>query len=250
MAVSLVVPVYAPVLEDVKESIANPSGGWKEYGDLIHPPGRCAGMNIRDSYDSAAEAYAQHLTSELDHKPLDRHLLNRFAEETRGRGLVADIGCGPGHIASYLHEHGVSVVGLDLSPAMINCAARLNPGLEFRVGDMQDLSLPSATLAGLVAFYAIVHFDATELGLVMREFHRVLRPGGLALVSFHVGDQVVHVDDLFGAPVNLDFRFHAPADVISSMLTERLAVIEHVEREPYEGVEYPSRRCYLLAKAV
>jgi hypothetical protein len=27
-------------------------------------------------------------------------------------------------------------------------------------------------------------------------------------------------------------------------------VIEHAEREPYEGVEYPSRRCYLLARAV
>jgi SAM-dependent methyltransferase len=207
-------------------------------------------VDVRDSYDSAAAAYAHHLASELDHKPLDRHLLNRFAEETRGRGLVGDIGCGPGHIARYLHEQGISVVGVDLSPAMIVCAARLNPGMDFRVGDMRDLCLPSASLGGLVAFYSIVHFDARELGAVMREFHRVLTLGGLALVSFHVGDQVVHLDDLFGAPVNLDFRFHAPADVVSSMLSERLAVLEHVEREPYEGVEYPSRRCYLLAKAV
>jgi hypothetical protein len=36
-------------------------------------------MNVRDSYDSAAEAYAQHLASELTHKPLDRHLLWRPA---------------------------------------------------------------------------------------------------------------------------------------------------------------------------
>jgi hypothetical protein len=46
-------------------------------------------MDVRDSYDSAAEAYAQHLASELTGKPLDRHLLNRFAEDLRGRGLVA-----------------------------------------------------------------------------------------------------------------------------------------------------------------
>ena len=70
-------------------------------------------MNVHDSYDSAAEAYAHHLASELDRKPLDRHLLNRFAEEARGRGLVADIGCGPGHVARYLHGRGVSIVGID-----------------------------------------------------------------------------------------------------------------------------------------
>ncbi len=49
-------------------------------------------MDVRESYDSAAEAYAEHLATELDHKPLDRHLLNRFAEEVRGHGLVADLG--------------------------------------------------------------------------------------------------------------------------------------------------------------
>jgi hypothetical protein len=53
-------------------------------------------MDIRESYDSAAAAYALHLSAELERKPLDRHLLNRSAEETRDRGLVADLGCGPG----------------------------------------------------------------------------------------------------------------------------------------------------------
>jgi len=207
-------------------------------------------MNVRDSYDSAADAYAHHLASELDRKPLDRHLLDRFAEETRGRGLVADIGCGPGHVARYLHDRGVSVIGIDLSSAMIGCAARLHPGLDFRVGDMRDLTLPSDALAGIVAFYAIVHFAPDELAPVMREFRRLLAPGALALVAFHVGTEIVHVDDLFGAAVDLDFRFHVPADVVAAMRAERLTVIEHTEREPYEGAEYQSRRCYLLAKAV
>ena len=56
-------------------------------------------MDVRESYDSAASAYTEHLASELAHKPLDRHLLNRFAEATRDGGLVADLGCGPGHVA-------------------------------------------------------------------------------------------------------------------------------------------------------
>jgi SAM-dependent methyltransferase len=207
-------------------------------------------MDVRDSYDSAADAYAEHLFTELDRKPLDRHLLNRFAEETRGRGLVADLGCGPGHVARYLHDQGVTVVGIDLSPAMIRCARRLSPGLDFRVGDMLALPLPTASLAGAVAFYSIVHFDGLQLRAAMQQLRHVLVAGGLALVAFHVGDQVAHVDDLFGARVDLEFRFHTVATVIDELAAARLAVIERVEREPYEGAEFQSRRCYLLARAV
>jgi SAM-dependent methyltransferase len=207
-------------------------------------------MDISASYDSAAKAYAEHLADELARKPLDRHLLNRFAEETRGRGLVADLGCGPGHVARYLHEKGVTIVGIDISPAMVEVAAGLNHGLELRVDDMTRLSLANASLAGIVSFYSIVHFNSDELGTVFREMRRVLMPGGMALVAFHVGDQVVHLDDLFGAPVSLDFRFHDPGEVVEALRAAHLPVIEHVEREPYEGVEYPSSRCYLLARAV
>lgn len=205
-------------------------------------------MDVSQSYDSAARAYAEHLAGELAHKPLDRHLLNRFAEETRGRGLVADLGCGPGHVARYLHEQGVKTVGLDLSPGMVEVAASLHPGLDFRVDDMTRLDLADASLAGIVSFYSIVHF-AAELGAVFQQMRRVLVPGGLALVAFHIGDQVVHLDDLFGAPVSLDFRFHDPGKVVEALQTAHLAVIEHAERAPYEGVEYPSRRCYLLVRA-
>jgi hypothetical protein len=48
--------------------------------------------------------------------------------------------------------------------------------------------------------------------------------------------------------VSLDFRFHVPRDVIEALRSAHFQVLEQVEREPYEGGEYPSRRCYLLAR--
>src|SRR5262245_51368230 len=135
-------------------------------------------MDVRESYDSAAEGYAQHIASELTHKPLDRHLLNRFAESMGGRGVVADIGCGPGHVARYLHDRGVTMAGIDLSPAMIACARRLNPGMDFRIGDLRNLEFRDSSLAGILAFYAIVHFESGELPVIMREMRRVLSFGG------------------------------------------------------------------------
>ena len=207
-------------------------------------------MDVRESYDSAAEAYAEHLSDELARKPLDRHLLNRFAEETRGRGLVADLGCGPGHVARYLSQQGITIFGVDFSPKMVAVAQSLNPDLDFRVEDMRQLNAGDASLAGVVLFYSIVHFDLTELPPVFREARRVLVPGGLALVSFHIGEEVVHRDELFGARVSLDFRCHTPESVVEALRSANLAVIEQVHREPYEGAEYPSRRCYLVARAV
>lgn len=207
-------------------------------------------MDIRESYDSAAAAYAEHLSDELARKPLDRHLLNRFAEETRGRGPVADLGCGPGHVAAYLREQGVTVFGVDLSEQMVAVARTRTPDLDFRVEDMRNLSVSDATLAGIVLFYSIVHFDLAELPGVFREARRVLKDGGLALVAFHAGDYLVHRDELFGAPVSLDFRAHLPESVVEVLRSTGFAVMEEIHRDPYEGVEYASRRCYLVARAV
>jgi len=206
-------------------------------------------VSVRESYDSVAEAYAEHLFSELDRKPLDRNLLDRFAQEMRGRGRVADVGCGPGHVARYLAERGVDILGIDLSPAMVACARRLSPGLQFRVGDLRALDLPDGSLAGILAFYAIVHFEPPQLGPIFAELRRVLCHGGALLLAFHAGDETVHVEDLFGCPVSLDFRFHRPVAVAEALRAASFEITESLEREPYEGAEYPSRRCYLLGKA-
>jgi hypothetical protein len=78
---------------------------------------------------------------------LERHLLNRFAEETRGRGARRQprMRSGP---RGELHDQGVTVVGVDLSPRMIQCAMRLNPGLEFRVRNMGDSTSPAGVSQG------------------------------------------------------------------------------------------------------
>ncbi len=60
--------------------------------------------NVQKSYDQVADEYTSRFFHELEHKPLDRALLDLLAERVRGLGLVADLGCGPGHAARYLHE--------------------------------------------------------------------------------------------------------------------------------------------------
>lgn len=204
--------------------------------------------SIRESYDRLAEEYARRISDELQHKPLDRALLDRFAKQTRGQGDVCDMGCGPGHVARYLRHAGASVFGLDLSPAMLEQARKLNPDIPFREGNMMSLDIKDGTLAGIAGFYAIVNIPRQSLPLIFREMERVLRPGGLLLLAFHAGDEVLHEDELWGQKISMDFVFFQPSEIKVDLEAAGFAIEEIVEREPYPDVEYQSRRAYIFAR--
>src|SRR5215470_13761995 len=93
--------------------------------------------DIARTYDVAAETYAATFAAELDGKPFDRGLLDRYAAALAGRGAVWDVGCGAaGHLTRYLADRGVAVSGADLSPASVAVARRCQPELTFLVADM------------------------------------------------------------------------------------------------------------------
>jgi len=208
-----------------------------------------ATQSIRESYDRIADEYAFRIFNELQHKPLDRDLLNRFAAEMAGHGQVCDMGCGPGQVARYLHDAGTTVFGLDLSPQMLEQARRLNPDISFRQGNMMALDLADRTLAGIAAFYAIVNIPKKSLPLVFREMDRVLQPGGLLLLAFHTGDEVLQEKELWGRPISMDFFLFQPSVIRQFIEVAGLGIEEIIERGPYAPeVEYQSRRGYVFAR--
>ncbi len=109
----------------------------------------------RASYNAVAGSYAEAMSDELRHKPLDRALLTAFAEQVRqvGRGerenRVWDVGCDPGHVTAFLAGLGLNVAGLGLSEAMAAQARKRYPGLEFSTGSMTSLPAADGSLDGL-----------------------------------------------------------------------------------------------------
>src|SRR4051812_5800030 len=81
---------------------------------------------------------------------------------------------------------------------MIHHARMLNPGIDFRVSDMLDLDIPDDCLGGIAALYSVIHVPPDRLGDCFEGLHRVLRPSGYALISFHVGDETVHLEEWWG----------------------------------------------------
>jgi SAM-dependent methyltransferase len=203
--------------------------------------------SIEHAYSLTAEEYAIKFFHEFDHKPFDRMLLTRFADETKGTGVVCDMGCGPGEVAAFLHNLGSNVIGIDISEGMIRKAKELNPGIPFQRDDMSKLSLKENELAGIAAFYAIVHFTLEELGQAFKELHRVLKTGGLLLISFHIGNGIKHLDEFLGKQVSIDFTFFEPDEVLKQLQKSNFTIVDVMIRYPYENVEYPSKRCYIFA---
>ncbi|AXK34867.1 class I SAM-dependent methyltransferase [Streptomyces armeniacus] len=146
--------------------------------------------DTRASYDADAADYADEVRNLLAELPAEQDVMALFAERVRayGGGLVADVGCGPGRITAHLRDLGVDAFGIDLSPRMIEIARREHPGVRFEVGSMTRLGLADGSLAALIAWYSIIHVPDDAIGAVLAGFRRVLRPGGLLLLGFHVGD--------------------------------------------------------------
>ena len=170
----------------------------------------------RSSYDTDAVGYAEKVRGLLNETPYLRASLTLFAElvHSAGGGPVADVGCGPGYVTGYLHDAGVDVFGIDLSPEMVAIARRDYPELRFDVGTMTDLDLADDSVVGIVAFWSVIHVPDRAIPGVFEQFRRVLRPQGLLLVGFHVGDETRHTSEGYtGRPINVASHRRQPSKI-------------------------------------
>lgn len=205
--------------------------------------------NLQDGYSRVAAAYANECYGELAHKPLDRTLLKHFAQDVQGRGPVCDLGCGPGQIARFLRDSGVDeVFGIDIAPGMVEQASKLSPDIPFRQGTMLALDGAGGSWAGIAAFYSIIHIPREQVVNALGEMLRVLRPGGLLLLTFHIGQETIHLDDWWDEKVSIDFFYFELAEMQNYLSAAGFEIEAVIERWPYKGVEYPSRRAYIFAR--
>jgi SAM-dependent methyltransferase len=218
--------------------------------------------DTRSSYDADASGYAEKVRGLLGESPYLRASLALFAELVRGAGggQVADIGCGPGYVTGHLHDAGVDVFGIDLSPEMIAIARRDYPDLRFEVGTMTDLDLADDSLVGIVAFWSVIHVPDHAMPGVFEQFRRVLRPQGLLLLGFHVGDEIRHTSEGYtGRPINVDTHHRRPSTVAGWLRDARFTIEAELVIGPDKDVpgavifarsDGPDRRCTFFVRSV
>lgn len=100
---------------------------------------------------------------------------------------VLDVACGFGYGTKILHRlTGMKVVGLDLSEAAINYAKKIcfkKPVINFLVGDARNLPFPDNSFQYIVSFETIEHMHYQDALSMIKELHRVLKPGGILIIS-------------------------------------------------------------------
>ena len=206
-------------------------------------------LELQAGYDPVAEDYAREFRDEMSKKPFDRKMLDWLREKVNGLGAICDLGCGVGQVAGYLHGRGASVCGIDLSTEMIKQARRLNPDIAFQQGNMLAMTgVADDSFGGIAAFYSIIHIPRPSLVDAMQEMKRVLCPGGRLLLTFHIGQKDVHLDEWWNKPVSLDFYFFETEAMKGHLTQAGFELEEVIERDPYPDVEVQTRRAYVFAR--
>lgn len=160
-------------------------------------PSRCStipSMSTRASFPPAPEVgaffdeRAERYDDAYDAPGIDGYALrSRMAAVLRilgdGPGRVLDAGMGPGRLLAELAERGWDITGIDASAEMVAAAQGRLPGAAHQLGQgkIEALSFPDASFDAVVATGVLEYADV-ERALV--ELSRVVRPGGLAVVSY------------------------------------------------------------------
>ena len=95
---------------------------------------------------------------------------------------VLDFGCGPGRDIVAFQKLGIEVTGLDGSEAFCHMAREVS-GAEVLHQDFLALDLPETAFDGIFANATLFHIPSAEMGRVLQEFKRALRPGGILFSS-------------------------------------------------------------------
>jgi SAM-dependent methyltransferase len=182
---------------------------------------------VRDAYTAVADLYIGLFGTREQVHPDDLAFLGRHL--SIHPGTVLDVGCGPGHLTDHLRSLGVDARGIDLVPEFIAHARAAHPTGDYRLGSMKSLDAAPGSVAGILAWFSLIHVPPEELDEILAEFRRVLTPGGTLVAGVVDGDAV----SAFDHKVVTAYRW--PADEFSERLAR--AGFTEVERQcrPAEG---------------
>ncbi|MET7423012.1 class I SAM-dependent methyltransferase [Dactylosporangium sp. NPDC005555] len=177
---------------------------------------------VRQSYASVADLYIELFGTRQQVHPDDLAFIGRHLGGARGP--VLDLGCGPGHITDHLRGLGADATGIDLVPEFIAHARTCFPDGRYELGSLDRLDAPDQSVAGILAWYSLIHLPPQDLHGVLTEFRRAVAPAGTLVLGMFEGPEVAAFDH----KVTTAYRW--PMDELSERLTR--AGFTEVERLP------------------
>jgi SAM-dependent methyltransferase len=169
---------------------------------------------VRAGYNAIADRYLE----ERRRDSADINLLDDFIARLPARAHILDAGCGAGvPVAQILSTH-FNVTGVDFSEAQVELAKKYVPNANLICQDMTKLDIPDHTFDGICSYYAIIHIPREEHQALLVNFHRMLKPGGFALLCLGAENLIDDIDEnFFGARM---YWSHFDVDTYGRMLKD------------------------------
>lgn len=210
-------------------------------------------------YDDLAERYDRHSATNPWNALYDRPAVLALAGDVAGLDVL-DVGCASGALSAQLHRRGARVVGLDASRALVRIAAQRHPDVRFHCADLAEpLDFLADGSFDLVTASLVMHY-LEDWGPALRELRRVLRPGGVLVMSTHHPEswhwldlpdyfavrRVTDVWQVDGAPAEVQFYHRPLGAMFGALRAAGFGVDEIVEPMPLPQVEDLDPRAYEL----
>lgn len=144
---------------------------------------------VREAYTAWSEPYIELFGSISAVAAEDLALITRNLSIRPG--VVLDAGCGPGHLTAHLRSVGMDAIGVDMVPEFIEHARTAHPDGRYGLGSMFRLPIPDRSVAGIVAWYSLIHVIPAELDRALSELRRVMIAGGMLVAGFFDGNEVL-----------------------------------------------------------
>jgi SAM-dependent methyltransferase len=129
----------------------------------------------------------------------DYELAQLFLDVFRDHQPVLEAGCGSGRWCAWFLTHGIRSDGVDWSSELCSRAQREIPKCRFIPSDMQQLPFKDGTYGGLIALGSVEH-SAPGPTRALKDFHRVLQPGSIAVITVPFGGPVRRIVDVLARP--------------------------------------------------
>lgn len=149
---------------------------------------------VRAEYNKFASSYEAARRSDSK----DIQLLNLLIERLPRGAMVLDAGCGSGYPVAQFLAKVFQVIGLDFAWGSLRLAKKKAPDTGLICGDISNLPFPNGTFDAVCSYYAIIHVPRSEHPKLLLDFHRILRPDGLALLCLGAGDLPGDISDYHG----------------------------------------------------
>lgn len=168
-------------------------------------------FDSKEGYDKYAKLYDKKLEFL---NSFEKNMLMKMAGDVKGK-KVLDIGCGTGRLARVLIEKNADYTGVDISEEMLKIAKKKNTKGKFLEADIEELPFEDESFDVIICAFVIVHVG--DLKEAFREAYRVLKKGGIFVVTNINQKKAPKLFDADGFPLYITSYYHIPKHVISAL---------------------------------